>query len=70
MKCPYCNGEMIRGFIYGDRVKLKWLPEDKKLLLGLWAIDSIELGQYEGIGRPRAEAYMCNECNKFIIDMK
>jgi len=42
VKCPYCNEEMIIGNIYGDRYILKWLPEDEKLFLGIWAKDSIK----------------------------
>ena len=59
MKCPYCNEEMIKGFIYGDRYKLKWLPEEKKLFLGIWAKGGTELGEDAGIGRSKVEAYMC-----------
>ncbi|OGF05734.1 MAG: hypothetical protein A2509_09820 [Candidatus Edwardsbacteria bacterium RIFOXYD12_FULL_50_11] len=69
MKCPYCTAEMVRGYIYGDRYKLKWLPEEKSLLLGLWAIGSIKLGEFAGFGRPKVGANMCQACRKFIIDM-
>lgn len=68
MKCPYCNEEMIKGAILGDRYKLKWMPEDKKLLLGIFATGGIELGTSSLIGRPRVETHMCSKCNKFIID--
>ncbi|HAD81649.1 TPA: hypothetical protein DCG35_04105 [Candidatus Edwardsbacteria bacterium] len=60
---------MVRGYIYGDRYKLKWLPEEKSLLLGLWAIGSIKLGEFAGFGRPKVGANMCQACRKFIIDM-
>jgi hypothetical protein len=60
---------MNKGYIYGDRYKMKWLPEEKSLVLGIWAKDGIELGEYKGLGRPRVEAHMCRTCNKFIIDM-
>lgn len=26
MEYPYCNEKMIKGYIYGDRYVLKWLP--------------------------------------------
>ena len=45
MKCPYCSDEMINGYMYGDRYKLKWLPKEKNLFLGICAKDSIELGE-------------------------
>ena len=70
MKCPYCNAEMTKGYIYGDRYTLKWLPEKKNLLFGIWAKDSIKLG-YGGFFATRAkvEATMCQSCKKFLIDM-
>ncbi|NOW90343.1 hypothetical protein BCD91_002366 [Clostridium beijerinckii] len=71
MICPYCNVEMIKGYIYGDRYALKWLPEEKKLFLGIWAKGGIVLGNgdIKGIGgRPTVESYMCHNCNKLIID--
>lgn len=69
MKCPYCDREMAKGNIYGDRYKLKWLPEVKRLFMGIWAKAGIELGQRGGLfGRPKVEAFMCNACHKFIID--
>ena len=70
MKCPYCNKEMINGYIYGDRYKLKWLPKEKKLFLGIWAVGSIELGEGGGLGRPKVKTSMCHGCGKFIIDIK
>lgn len=27
-KCPYCEGEMEKGVINGDRYVLKWMPGD------------------------------------------
>ena len=50
MKCPYCNEEMIKGFLYGDRYALKWLPENKKLLFGIWAKGGIKVDSHK-IGR-------------------
>lgn len=69
MKCPYCGEEMIKGYIYGDRYKLKWMPEDKKLLLGIWAMDGIKLGEGGNFGRARAKSCFCHSCNKLIIDI-
>jgi hypothetical protein len=70
MECPYCNREMTKGYVYGDRYKLKWLPEDKKLFLGIWANGGVELGQGGNIGRARVKSYMCRSCNKIIIDVE
>lgn len=68
MKCPYCYKEMVKGYIYGYRYSLKWMPENKNLLFGVWAKGCIELGNDEEPGRPKVEAYMCSECSKWFID--
>lgn len=70
MECPYCNGEMIKGYIYGDNYKMKWLPEDKGLFLGIWAKGGIGLGEVGWVGRPKIKSYMCKNCNKIIIDVE
>lgn len=68
MQCPYCGKEMVKGYIYGDRYRLKWLPEDKKLLMGIWANGGVSLGTAGILGRPKVETYMCESCKKLIID--
>jgi hypothetical protein len=69
MKCPYCKAEMARGNIYGDRYALKWMPEGKSLLLGIWAVGGIKIGSGGVLGRPKAEANMCQACRKLIVDI-
>lgn len=60
---------MIRGTIYGDRYSLKWLPEDKKLFLGLWAKGGLKVGIGDVFERPKVESYMCKSCSKMIINL-
>lgn len=61
---------MNEGNIIGDRYDLKWLPKDKKLFMGLWAIGGINLGKSGGLfGVPKVKAFMCNICNKLVIDL-
>lgn len=69
MKCPYCDDEMTKGYIYGDRYSMKWLPAEKKLLFGILAKGGIELGEFNWLERPKIETHMCHKCNKLIIDM-
>ena len=69
MQCPFCGEEMVRGYIYGDRYALKWLPEEKDLVLGLWAVGGIKLGEDSPAGRPRVKSNNCNTCSKIIIDL-
>lgn len=71
MQCPYCQNEMVKGNIIGDRYQLKWMPEDKKLLLGIWANGSIPLGKGGGfIGRPKVVSHLCENCKKLIVDLE
>nr|WP_122013164.1 PF20097 family protein [Maliibacterium massiliense] len=69
MQCPYCHEEMIKGRILGDRYQLKWMPKDKKLILGLYAHDSIALGYGGGMGRPEVDADYCPRCKKMLVDV-
>lgn len=68
MDCPHCKKEMVKGYLYGESYKLKWLPEDKKLTFG-YAIDSLALESSSYWGRQSVKAYRCMECNKLIIDI-
>ncbi len=71
MNCPYCRQTLESGFIYGDRYKMKWLEETKKLFLGIFALGSRVI-QYENrnlFGRPKIKSYLCPNCNKMIIDL-
>lgn len=69
MNCPYCQSELIPGFIYGDRYALKWLPEDKPLAGGIFAVGGEQIGTKSPFSRPRVKGYKCNNCNKIIIDL-
>ncbi len=69
MECPYCQRELVEGYIYGDRYLLKWLPANKKLFLGL-ACGSEKLPNVENSFRPKVRAYRCYECKKMIIDLE
>ncbi len=66
MKCPYCQEEMSSGRILGDRYQLKWQPDDQKMLLGIWAIGSVSIGDSGGFGRPELKAHVCKRCNILI----
>jgi DNA-directed RNA polymerase subunit RPC12/RpoP len=72
MKCPYCGKEMVSGKIYGDRYQMKWMPDDKKLFLGIWVRENfIPIGTgFLGFKRPRAKAYVCLDCKKLIHDIQ
>ncbi|WP_373844436.1 PF20097 family protein [Clostridium sp.] len=68
MQCPYCNKELISGYIYGDRSPLMWMPEDKKPFLGLIANGEILENSKKGFFEfPNLKAYRCNDCKKMIV---
>jgi hypothetical protein len=68
MKCPYCNVEMTKGKIIGNQYKLKWLPENRRLFMGIWAFGGIKLGQGGLLSRAKVKSFMCHACNKIILD--
>lgn len=67
MKCPYCNSELIKGYIYGDRYSLKWLEADKNLFLGVFAKGALTIGDQKSM-RPKVTANKCTHCKKMIVD--
>lgn len=74
MKCPICACETEKGKLWGDRYALKWLNDQKKLFLGIWAfggqaIDSRKKG-LKSFSRPFAAGYKCLNCKKIILDIE
>lgn len=64
MRCPYCNKDMKKGIIYGDRYKLKWIPEEKDKGLFLQAfIKGVDLEK----NRSGITTYYCDEDEIFLI---
>lgn len=68
MECPYCGNVMIAGRILGDRYALKWMPNEKSLLMGIFAHSSIRLGERSLVGRPSVDTMYCRMCKKMIIN--
>ncbi|MEX0700538.1 MAG: PF20097 family protein [Planctomycetales bacterium] len=65
--CPYCGNVMERGAVLGDRYRLKWLPADKPLTLGIWALDGQPIGEGGAFSRPRVDGQSCVSCGKIIV---
>lgn len=65
MKCPYCNGEMEKGILEGQRYllwakrphKLTYHPKEGEVLLGEKTISSVVV-----------DSYICKQCKKIILD--
>ena len=71
MKCPYCHVEMKPGNVFGDHYRLKWMPEDQKLIQGIWVHNAIELGENRLVFHlHRLKAYVCANCKKLIADIE
>ena len=70
MLCPYCSQQMHEGKILGDRYQLKWMPNDKKMFMGIWATSSIKLGKTGLLSRPSVDASFCGNCKKMVIDVQ
>ena len=69
MKCPYCNSEMILGYIQ-CRDGVSW-SKKMRLIAAIPPLSSssIILSSGEGAFSGSAiEAYRCDECKKIIID--
>lgn len=70
MQCPYCNTEMILGYIQ-CRDGVYW-SKRKRLVAALPALDesAVLLSSKDGMfSISAAKAYRCYKCNKIIIDL-
>lgn len=67
MNCPRCNGEMKLGRIYGDRYRLKYLPDPKRA--SIFAVGSDKIG-FGGAftGRPFVLTHRCDRCRVQLLD--
>lgn len=72
--CPYCNGELERGFLLGDvprfsliRLGLQWFPGEPA-----WSRTMMELGEQVGtveFGKGvYAKGTRCRNCRKITLD--
>ena len=69
MNCPYSDKQMQSGYLYGDRITSKWMPDSKELFMGLVAVDGEPVGQKRYLTRQRIRASKCQKCKKIIIDL-
>jgi len=72
MICPICGNEMEKGKLYGGRYTLKWLPYDKELFLGTFAIGSDKIDsrtKKEKSKAPFVRCDKCTKCRRYIVDL-
>ena len=68
MKCPYCNGEMKKGYIQSS-YPIAWTPRKLKCFTpnAFYAKDSCLLADIGAISAACAIAYHCEKCKNVII---
>lgn len=62
--CPYCKGELIKGFIDSGKYSFKWHSENLNILEKYTVFGGEKLGHNTLIACVR-----CENCNKIIIDL-
>lgn len=67
MNCPYCNKEMEKGVIQSPH-EINW--QSKKRFFGRADLygDAVLLAKLDFFKGCAAEAWLCRECKKVIID--
>ena len=70
MTCPLCAGEMIRGRVLSNGLRmLSWLPDGKKV--SIWGEGKTEIGEWGGFFRESyLEAFVCAKCKKLVADLQ
>ena len=68
MKCPYCNSELTKGYIYSPRT-LSWTTEELKTFCesSLTKEENIVLSETGLLHPAKIIAYHCASCKKMII---
>lgn len=64
MRCPYCGGEMKKGFIICDgRRTPSWFAEDETESVALAKFNLVSL-----FTTFKLESFYCGACRKLVID--
>jgi hypothetical protein len=64
LKCPYCQAELIEGFMYAGKYSFKWYTEDMSIMAKYFGFGGDVLSD-----NPKVICYRCKECNKLIVDL-
>ena len=67
MKCPYCEKEMQKGFIFNARDSLRWYPGETETG-GMWMEKegSVMLARVRWVSGADAESWYCPDCRMVI----
>ena len=65
MKCPYCNKEMLVGYIHNGNQPVQWIPNGKKpSIFRFSAADGgVKLSNKLSLNGYNAEAFYCDACH-------
>lgn len=66
MNCPYCNKEMIKGYIQ-CQTDIIWTPK-KHALTTILDKDQIILARSNFLSGSTLISYICKDCKKVVID--
>ncbi|MBP1927215.1 hypothetical protein J2Z76_003112 [Sedimentibacter acidaminivorans] len=64
LECPYCNTDLIEGFIDSGRYSFKWHEKNMNLIEKFTVFGGEVLSS-----SPKVLCYRCKNCNKIIIDL-
>ena len=59
---------MTQGKLYGEGRRIKWAPDHKKRILGIFLGWGYPLGESDGFRRSRVEAWRCEKFKKILLD--
>lgn len=68
MKCPYCENEMVPGYVQ-SREPIYFNQGNKARFFAAGDLKSKSLTRLS-IRAPHIKGYMCEKCQKIIIEMK
>jgi hypothetical protein len=66
MKCPYCDKEMIKGYIPPKSSIINWNPDGEKQ--GIFIFSGPSKNGIQITYNKKRVAHYCKGCNKLIID--
>lgn len=70
MKCPYCNHEMIKGYIYSGKTDICFTPEgeNSSFFINFPNYNEIQLAKFNFFKGCKVKVNRCENCKIEIID--